>query len=180
MAASGIRHEEEDLLLSRRRRLCLSGAVGCDSSGGTRRERHRAPRVGPGDTHILRPREVLDCIDARSSAHATPAEGRRAAQEREARSETHFDAYAAIARCLSCASTALDKAARNVQSEVALRRVPCLDRTPSRRLFLVLRFCAGSGFAAAAGAARRTTRRAFACRGFGQRAKHPSVSKPPS
>ena len=51
------------------------------------------PRVGPGDTHILRPREVLDCIDAGPSADATPAEGRRAAQEREARSETHVDAY---------------------------------------------------------------------------------------
>ena len=47
-----------------------------------------------GDTHILRPREVPDCIDAGPSADATPAEGRRAAQEREARSETHVDAYA--------------------------------------------------------------------------------------
>ena len=92
MAASGIRHEEEDLLLARRWRLRLRRAVGRHGGGGTRRERHRAPRVGPGDTHILRPREVLDCIDAGSSADPTPAEGRRAAQEREARSETHVDA----------------------------------------------------------------------------------------
>ena len=27
MAAAGVGHEEEDLLLARRRRLCLSGAV---------------------------------------------------------------------------------------------------------------------------------------------------------
>ena len=95
VAAAGVGHEEEDLLLlARRRCLCLRRAVGSDGGGGTRRERMRAPRVGPGDTHILRPREVPDCIDAGPSADATPAEGRRAAQEREARSETHVEAYA--------------------------------------------------------------------------------------
>ena len=95
MAAAGVGHEEEDLLLLRcGGRLCLRRAVGRHGGGGPRRERMRAPRVGPGDTHILRPREVPDCIDARPSADATPAEGRRAAQEREARSETHVDADA--------------------------------------------------------------------------------------
>ena len=86
-------------------------AIRSDSGGGTRRERMRAPRVGPGDTHILRPREVLDCIDAGSSADPTPAEGRRAAQEREARSETHVDAYAVIAKVRGV-QAALDKGAR--------------------------------------------------------------------
>ena len=68
------------------------------------------------------------------------------------RSDISYETKAATRRCGGFC------VARFVQPGAVLRRLSYLFGTPSRRLFLVLRFCAGSGFAAAAGAARRTTR----------------------